>query len=371
MGPRLKPPFRADHVGSLLRPKSVLKARTDREAGKISAADLRRVEDAAVTSLVTMQEETGLQCVTDGEIRRRSFHMDFFYQLGGVERAEAKVAVQFHGPGGDVPFALDGVRITGKLGLPKTIFAEDFSYLKAMAKRATPKLTLPSPSLMHRRGGKLFEDGPYQGVGDFFADLAAVYAREIANLGKLGLTYLQLDDTTFATLCDPEQRAGMSKAGSDGEKMHLKYIKLVNGALAGRPPGMTVCTHSCRGNYRSSWIARGGYDYLAEALFNELNVDGFFLEWDDDRSGSFAPLRFLPKGKLAVLGLVSTKRGALESKDDLKRRIDQAAKFAPLDQLCLSPQCGFASTVEGNDLTEAEQTAKLRLVVETAREVWG
>jgi 5-methyltetrahydropteroyltriglutamate--homocysteine methyltransferase len=369
MSERTAPPFRADHVGSLLRPKEVLRARSEREAGKITAAQLRAIEDQAIRRVIAMQEEAGLQGITDGEMRRRSWHMDFLYQIGGVARAEDKVTVQFHGVGGDVPFAAEGVELKSKLRLDKTIFAEDFAFLKANTK-GTPKLTLPAPSMMHRRGGKVF-GGVYTEAEEFFADLAAVYAEEIANLGKLGLTYLQLDDTTFATLCDPDQRAGMSKSGTDGERIHLRYIELFNAALKKKPAGMAVCSHSCRGNFRSSWIASGGYDFLAEAVFNGLNVDGFFLEYDDERSGGFAPLRFVPKGKLVVLGLVTSKRAALESKDELKRRIDQAAKYVPLEQICLSPQCGFSSTVEGNDLTEDEQAKKLRLIVETAREVWG
>ncbi len=371
MPQRSRPPFRADHVGSLLRPRSVRAARAAHSAGRMTGAELRRVEDAAIRDLVRMQLDSGLGAVTDGEIRRRSWHMDFLYQLGGVERDDTKVAVQFHGERGDIPFAAEGLRITGRIALRHTIFGEDFAYLKSVANGAVAKLTLPSPSMIHRRGGRIFAGSPYRDVDELFADVAQAYADEIERLGGLGLTYLQLDDTTFATLCDPEQRAGMTKAGADGERVHLKYIALVNAAIRNRPAGMAVCTHSCRGNFRSAWIASGGYDFIAEALFNTLEVDGFFLEYDDDRSGGFAPLRFLPKGKVAVLGLVTTKRGALESKDALKRRIDQAAKYVPLEQLCLSPQCGFASTEEGNDLTDAEQAAKLRLVVETAREVWG
>ncbi|MDE2227750.1 MAG: 5-methyltetrahydropteroyltriglutamate--homocysteine S-methyltransferase [Alphaproteobacteria bacterium] len=371
MPQRTKPPFRADHVGSLLRPKAVRDARAAHTAGRIDAAALRCIEDQAVGDLVKMQIDAGLQSVTDGEIRRRSWHMDFLYRLGGVERDDAKVTVQFHGQSGDIPFAVEGLRIIGRIALKHTIFGEDFAYLKSVANGVVPKLTLPSPSIIHRRGGKIFVGSPYKDVDALFADVARAYADEIDRLGKLGLTYLQLDDTTFATLCDPDQRAGLTKSGADGEHMHAKYIDLVNAAIRNRPAGMAVCTHSCRGNFRSAWISAGGYDFIAEALFNTLEVDGFFLEYDDDRSGGFAPLRFLPKGKVAVLGLVTTKRGALESKDDLKRRIDQAAQYAPLEQLCLSPQCGFASTEEGNDLTEAEEAAKLRLVAETAREVWG
>jgi 5-methyltetrahydropteroyltriglutamate--homocysteine methyltransferase len=349
----------------------VREARAAHVAGRIDQAELRRVEDAAIRDLVTMQIDAGLQAVTDGEIRRRSWHMDFLYQLGGVARDDAKVTVQFRGQSGDIPFAVEGLRITDRIALKRTIFGEDFAYLKSVADGATPKLTLPSPSMIHRRGGRIFAGSPYKDIDELFADVARAYGDEIARLGALGLAYLQLDDTTFATLCDPEQRAGLSRAGADGERMHLKYIALVNAAIRNRPAGMAVCTHSCRGNFRSAWISAGGYDFIAEALFNTLEVDGFFLEYDDARSGGFAPLRFLPKGKVAVLGLVTTKRGALESKDDLKRRIDQAAKYVPLEQLCLSPQCGFASTEEGNDLTEEEEAAKLRLVAATAREVWG
>jgi 5-methyltetrahydropteroyltriglutamate--homocysteine methyltransferase len=262
--------------------------------------------------------------------------------------------------------------VSGKLQLERTIFGEDFAFLKSVAK-ATPKLTIPSPSMVHYRGGRAaIEEAAYPDMEAFWRDIAAVYSQEIAALHRLGCTYLQLDDTSLAYLNDPAQRAYVDSIGGDGEHQHLTNIRVINAALSRRPAGMTVCTHMCRGNFRSSWMAEGGYDHVAEALFGELAVDGFFLEYDDARSGGFEPLRFVPKGdKWVVLGLVTSKRSALESKDDLKRRIDEAAKYVPLEQLCLSPQCGFSSTVDGNALTLAEQFAKLRLVVETAREIWG
>jgi 5-methyltetrahydropteroyltriglutamate--homocysteine methyltransferase len=371
MKQRTKPPFRADHVGSLLRPKSLLQAREDLKQGRISAAELRRIEDAAITDAVRMQEEIGLKGVTDGEFRRGSWHMDFLYQVGGVTKVQDNLKVKFHNEKGDIEFTPAALKVTGKLNLAKPIFAEDFAWLKSVAK-ATPKLTIPSPSMMHYRGGRAaIDETVYPDLEPFWDDLGRVYADEIEALGKLGCTYLQLDDTSLAYLNDPAQRDYITQLGGRGESQHLVYIRLINAALAKKPAGMTVCTHMCRGNFRSSWVASGGYDHVAEALFGQLRVDGFFLEYDDARSGGFEPLRFVPKGKMVVLGLVTTKKGALESKDELKRRIDQAAKYVPLDQLCLSPQCGFSSTVEGNALSLDEQKAKLRLIVETAREVWG
>jgi 5-methyltetrahydropteroyltriglutamate--homocysteine methyltransferase len=371
MTQRTTPPFRADHVGSLLRPAALLKAREARKAGSIDAVELRRVEDAAIRGVVKLQEEIGLQSVTDGEYRRASWHMDFLYQVGGVTKVQDNLAVKFHNEKGDIEWTPAALRITSKLRLEKPIFGEDFRFLKSAA-TAVPKLTIPSPSMMHYRGGRAaIDETVYPDLAPFWDDLGRVYADEIEALGKLGCTYLQLDDTSLAYLNDPAQRQYVAKLGGDAEHQHLTYIRLINQALAKRPAQMTVCTHMCRGNFRSSWVASGGYDHVAEALFGELKVDGFFLEYDDARSGGFEPLRFVPKGKLVVLGLVTTKKGALEKKDELKRRIDQAAKYVPLEQLCLSPQCGFSSTVEGNALTMDEQAAKLRLVVETAREVWG
>ncbi|OGA30402.1 MAG: 5-methyltetrahydropteroyltriglutamate--homocysteine S-methyltransferase [Betaproteobacteria bacterium RIFCSPLOWO2_02_FULL_65_24] len=366
-----KPPFRADHVGSLLRPKEVLQAREDLQAGRISAARLRAIEDEAIRTVVKMQEHIGLRGITDGELRRHAWHLDFYNQIHGIGKGDQTVPIHFENDSGDIDFRVDTTRVAGKLKLDHTIFAEDFLFLRSATTR-TAKLTIPAPSVLHRRGGReLVDPGVYPDMELFWNDLSAVYAEQVQRLGALGCTYLQLDDTSFATLCDPSHRASMGELGADGEHIHETYIRLFNEAVKNRPAGMAICTHTCRGNYRSAWFASGGYDFIAEALFNQLDADGFFLEYDDERSGGFEPLRFLPKGKKVVLGLVTTKKGALEAKDALKRRIDQAARYAPLEQLCLSPQCGFSSTVEGNAITLEEQIAKLRLVVETAREVWG
>src|SRR5271167_3914180 len=368
------PPFRADHVGSLLRPPELLRARAEHQAGRLSAEELRRIEDETIRDVARMQQEIGLQGVTDGEFRRGSWHMDFLYRIGGVAKTDRMLRIQFRNEAGPVEAALGAFRVGGKLTFDKTIFAEDFAYLKSVAPAGmVAKLTIPSPSMLHYRGGRaVIDQAAYPDIDPFWHDLAEVYKREIAGLAALGCTYLQLDDTSLAYLNDPAQRAYVDSIGADGEHQHLINIRLINQALAGKPPGMTVCTHMCRGNFRSSWVAEGGYDHVAEALFGELAVDGFFLEYDDARSGGFEPLRFVPKGdKRVVLGLVVTKRAALEAKDELKRRIDEAAKYVPLDQLSLSPQCGFSSTVDGNALTRNEQIAKLRLVVETAREIWG
>ena len=369
---RTAPPFRADHVGSLLRPPELLRAREDFAAGRIPADELGGIEDEAIGAAVRMQEDVGLQSATDGEFRRASWHMDFIYQLGGIARSRDTLKVEFRNENGTIEFAPAALRVEGKIALEHTIFGDDFQALKAMTTAATPKLTIPSPSMVHYRGGRAaIDEGVYPDLAPFWEDLADAYAAEIEALGALGCTYLQLDDTSLAYLNDPRQREQIARIGGDAEHQHEVYIRTINRALRGRPAGMTVTTHLCRGNFRSSWVAEGGYDFVAEALFNELAVDGFFLEYDDARSGGFAPLRFVPPGKLVVLGLVTTKRGELERKDELKRRVEEAAHFVPLDQLCLSPQCGFSSTVEGNALTFEQQVAKLRLVVETAREIWG
>jgi 5-methyltetrahydropteroyltriglutamate--homocysteine methyltransferase len=371
---RAGPPFGADHVGSLLRPDALLAARAEAERDWISPATLRRVEDDCIRRAVKMQADIGLQGVTDGEFRRGSWHMDFLYQIGGVAKTDQLLHIQFKNEAGTIEFTPAAHRVSGKLTLDKTIFGEDFAYLKSVAPPGTtPKLTIPSPSMLHYRGGRAaIDETAYPEMEAFWHDLAAVYAKEIAGLAALGCTYLQLDDTSLAYLNDPAQRAYVDSIGGDGGTQHLTNIRLINQALANKPAGMTVCTHMCRGNFRSSWMAQGGYDHVAEALFGELAVDGFFLEYDDARSGGFTPLRFVPRGpKKIVLGLVTTKRAALESKDELKRRIDEAARYVPLDQLCLSPQCGFSSTVDGNALTLEQEKAKLRLVVEVAREVWG
>ncbi|HTV90027.1 MAG TPA: 5-methyltetrahydropteroyltriglutamate--homocysteine S-methyltransferase [Stellaceae bacterium] len=368
------PPFRADHVGSLLRPPELLRARAEHQAGRLSAAELRATEDRAIGDAAAMQAELGLQGVTDGEFRRGAWHIDFMHRIGGVEATGQALRVQFRNESGPVEAALGAFRIAGRLGLDNTIFGDDFAYLKSVAPAGTvAKLTIPSPSMLHYRGGlAVIDKSAYPEMDAFWHDLARVYRQEIAGLAALGCTYLQLDDTSLAYLNDPAQRAYVDGIGGDGEHQHLVNIRLINEALQGKPAGMTVCTHMCRGNFRSSWVAEGGYDHVAEALFGELAVDGFFLEYDDARSGGFAPLRFVPRGlKKVVLGLVTSKRAALESKDELKRRIDEAAKYVPLEQLCLSPQCGFSSTVEGNALTIEAEKAKLRLVVETARDVWG
>ncbi len=371
MSRRTSPPYRADHVGSLLRPPELLKARDDHAKGRIDLDALRAIEDGAIRDVVAMQREVGLQTATDGEFRRASWHMDFIFQLDGISEAPGSLTVEFRNAIGTIEFTPASMHINGRLGVSRTIFGEDFAFLRSIAGAATPKLTIPSPSMVHYRGGKAAIDGSvYPDLDEFWADLTAAYAEEVARLGELGCTYLQFDDTSLAYLNDPRQREMIAMQGFDAEHLHEAYIKHINEALAKRPEGMAVTTHMCRGNFRSSWVAEGSYDFVAETLFNELAVDGFFMEWDDERSGGFEPLRFVPKGKLVVLGLVTTKRGALEQKDELKRRIEEASRFADLEQLCLSPQCGFSSTVEGNALTVDEQRAKLELVVETAREVW-
>jgi len=372
-GRRTKPPFRADHVGSLLRPAGLLKARDEFAAGSIDAAELRGTEDEAIRDVVRKQEDIGLQSATDGEFRRASWHMDFIYQLDGVTKEAGHIAVQFHNPDGDIEFTPAAMHVNGKLGVSKTIFGDDFSFLRDTVTTNVPKLTIPSPSMVHYRSGKAHIDPDvYPMLDEFWADLTAAYREEVRRLGELGCTYLQFDDTSLAYMNDPHQRDYIESIGGDHDRQHVEYIHHINEALADRPTGMNVTTHMCRGNFRSSWAAEGSYDFVAEALLNELEVDGYFMEWDDERSGGFEPLRFLPKGdKHVVLGLVTTKTGGLESKDELKRRIEEASKYAPLEQLCLSPQCGFSSTVEGNALSEEQQWAKLRLIVEVAEEVWG
>jgi 5-methyltetrahydropteroyltriglutamate--homocysteine methyltransferase len=372
-GRRTKPPFRADHVGSLLRPPQLLTARDDFAEGRIDTDRLREVEDDAIREIVRKQEEVGLQSATDGEFRRASWHMDFIYQLDGITKEPGEIKVKFHNEQGDIEFTPAALHVDGKLGVSKTIFGDAFSFLQGQVATNVPKLTIPSPSMVHYRGGKAAIDPRvYPELDSFWADLVAAYREEVRRLGELGCTYLQFDDTSLAYMNDPHQREYIASIGGDAERQHLDYIRHINEALAGRPEGMSVTTHACRGNFRSAWAAEGSWDFVAEALLNELQVDGFFMEWDDERSGGFEPLRFLPKGdKQVVLGLVTTKRGELESKDELKRRIEEASKHAPIDQLCLSPQCGFSSTVEGNELTHDDQWAKLRLIVEVAEEVWG
>jgi 5-methyltetrahydropteroyltriglutamate--homocysteine methyltransferase len=381
-----RPPFRADHVGSLLRPPELLQARADATVGKITAADLRAVENDSIAGVVRRQQELGLAAATDGELRRESWHMDFIYQLGGVARVQDDtIRVAFHSKDRQFEWAPPSAHVVAPLTLERTIFGDAFAFLRDTVttvqtegddpqhrRSFLPKLTIPSPSMVHYRGGRsAIASSVYPDLEQFWADLAAVYAEEVRRLYDLGCRYLQFDDTSLAYVNDPAQRAHVAAIGGDPEHQHERYIAVMNQALAGRPADLAVTTHMCRGNNQSMWAAEGGYEFVADALFSSLDVNGFFCEWDDERSGGFEPLRFVPKGKRVVLGLVTSKRGELESKDSLKRRIDEAAGYIDLDQLCLSPQCGFSSTKEGNDLTQEQQWAKLALVVETALEVWG
>ena len=373
MSARTKPPFRADHVGSLLRPPEVLTAREDRAAGTVDDDALKEVEDAAIRDVIRRQEAVGLQSITDGEFRRESWHMDFIYALGGITKVQDDtIHVHFENAERQYDWAPPSAHVTSAVTLPRTIFAEHFAFLRDNVEHGTPKLTIPSPSMVHYRGGRSAIDATvYPDLDAFWADLTDAYAAEVRGLAELGCTYLQLDDTSLAYVNDPRQREHIAEIGGDPEHQHEAYIANINRAIADRPAEVTITTHMCRGNNQSMWAASGSYDFVADALFNGLEVDGFFMEWDDERSGGFEPLRYVPKGKTVVLGLVTTKRPELESKDDLKRRIEEASKYVDLDQLCLSPQCGFSSTREGNDLTADEQFAKLELVLETAAEVWG
>jgi 5-methyltetrahydropteroyltriglutamate--homocysteine methyltransferase len=370
---RETPPFRGDHVGSLLRPRELLDARARHAAGDVADEELREAEDRAIEQVIALQRDAGLQTVTDGEFRRTSWHMDFIYALAGIDRTDEMLQVHFHNPEGDLDFESAALAVHDRVGLRETIFADAFTFLREHAPDGmTPKLTIPSPSMVHYRGGRAaIDQRVYPEMDAFWADLVAAYAEEVRRLGELGCRYLQLDDTSLAYLNDPEQRKLVASQGSDAEHIHEQYIRNINAAIKDRPADMRVTTHMCRGNFRSSWAASGSYDFVAEALFGQLDVDGFFLEYDDERSGGFEPLRYVPEGKQVVLGLVTTKRGRLEDKDTLKRRVEEASRFVPLEQLCLSPQCGFSSTVEGNVLTEDQEKAKLALVVETAQEIWG
>ena len=367
---RSRPPFRADHVGSFLRPKALLDAREARRTGSIDDAALRTVEDAAIRDIVRFQEDLGLRGITDGEFRRTYFHIDFLTQLEGVA-TKGGIQVKFHSNTGDVDFAPPVMQVTGKVRHGKDIQRADFDFLKSVTTR-TAKVTIPSPTMLHFRGGRAaISREAYPDLDTFYADVAQAYREELAALGRAGCTYVQLDDTNLAYLCDEKMREGARARGDDPNELPRRYAALINAAIRDRPGGMTICTHLCRGNFKSAWAAEGGYEPVAEVLFNELAVDGYFLEYDDARSGDFAPLRFLPKDKTVVLGLVSTKLDRMETKDELKRRIDEAAKFAPLDQLCISPQCGFSSTVHGNEIHVETQAAKIRLCVDVARDVWG
>ncbi len=367
------PPFRADHVGSLLRPPVLRDARRRRESGEIGVEQLRAVEDDAIRDVIKMQKVAGLSSATDGEFRRASWHMDFIYALGGISKSDERLHVKFHNLAGDLEFSPPGLQVDGKVRLDEPIFASHFEFLKSHVDDGVmPKLTIPSPSMVYYRGGRAaVSESVYPDLEEFFADLSAAYAAQVSAVHELGCRYLQLDDTSLAYLNDPAQRELVARMGGDPDTQHVRNIATMNAALAGRPEDLTVTTHLCRGNFRSSWVASGSYEFVAEALFGELAVDGFFLEFDDERSGGFEPLRFVPKDKKVVLGLVTTKRPELEDADVLVRRIEEASQYVDIDQLCLSPQCGFSSTEEGNDLTTDDQLRKLELIVATADRVWG
>ena len=369
-----KAPFRANHVGSLLRPPELRQARDQHEKGEMSAAALREVENRCICDAVKMQEDIGMQGITDGEFRRTLWHADFLRQIEGVKVVEGLLpdsAKHFQNSDADVQRSPTQFVVTGKLRHAHGIEVDNFKFLASVTKQ-TAKQCIPSPSLLHFRTGRGgVDNAAYPDMADFFADLAAVFRQEIAQLAAAGCTYIEIDDVNFAYLCDPKMREGAKKIGEDPDKLPALYANLINECIKDRPANMAVCTHLCRGNFRSAWVAEGGYDPVAEVLFNELKVDGYFLEFDTPRAGNFAPLRYMPKDKRLILGLVSSKTGALERPDDLKRRIEEASKLVPLDQLGISPQCGFSSTVLGNKLTVDDQIAKLKLVVQVAKDVWG
>ena len=376
MTARTTPPFRADHVGSFLRPKYLLDAREQFFVKKeITAEQLRAVEDKAIAEIVKMQQDVGLKSITDGEFRRTYFHIDFLEQLGGVK---TDIPVTVKRADGTEELAPPVIRVIDKVRHAKNIQLADFQYLKSQVeglgvKGLTPKVTIPSPTMLHFRGGRagISREAYPELEPDFYDDVAKDYGDELKSLADAGCTYVQMDDTNLAYLCDEKMREAARSRGDDPNELPHRYAKFINKVVAHKPAGMTLAMHLCRGNFKSTHAAAGNYEPVAEALLAEMNLDAFFLEYDDERSGDFRPLRFLPKGKIVVLGLVTTKFGEMESKDALKRRIEEASKYAPLDQLCLSPQCGFSSTVHGNLIAVEAQRAKLRLVVETAAEVWG
>ena len=369
-----RPPFRADHVGSLLRPPALLEARDKRERGEIDDAQLRAVEDRCIRDVVKMQEDIGLQAVTDGEYRRKLWNVDFIKKFEGVlvkEGLAEEAGKSFQGGDANLQRSPTRFEVSDKLKRVREHEVENFKFTQSVSK-VTAKLSIPSPSVLHFRGGRGgVSAAAYPEMKDFFTDLARVYREEIQALAVAGCTYLQIDDTNLAYLCDPKMREGAKKIGEDPDRLPSLYANLINECIKDRPANMVVCTHLCRGNFASAWVAEGGYDPVAEVLFNELKVDGYFLEFDSPRAGNFAPLRYLPKGKRLMLGLVTTKTGQLEDADELKRRIDEAAKVAPLDQFGIAPQCGFSSTVLGNKLTVTDQIAKLQLIVDVARDIWG
>ena len=364
-------PARYDHVGSFLRPQFLLEARAQKAKGDITAEQLRRVEDKAITDIVKFQEDVGLKSITDGEFRRTYFHLDFLEQLGGVKVGEATLAVGADGKEHLVPPA---IHVVDKVTHAKQIQLADFQYLKSQVSAShTPKVTIPSPTMLHFRGGRAgISRAAYPELEPvFYEDVAKAYGDELRSLSAAGCNYVQMDDTNLAYLCDDKMREAAKGRGDDPNELAHRYAKFINLVVAQKPAGMTLAMHLCRGNFKSTHAASGNYEPVAEALLKEMNIDAYFMEYDDERSGDFKPLRYLAKGKTVVLGLVTTKFGTLENKDDLKRRIDEAAKYAPMDQLALSPQCGFSSTVHGNDIAVEAQRSKLRLVIETAQEVWG
>jgi 5-methyltetrahydropteroyltriglutamate--homocysteine methyltransferase len=364
-------PFRADHVGSLLRPAQLAHAREAHAQGQMQETSLHEIEDTVIVDAVRRQEDIGMPVVTDGEFRRTYWHLDFLTSFSGVRQTKPTLVAQFRTSEGPVPMEAHGLEVISKLARPTPIFVEDFRFLKQVA-RGTPKITIPSPSILHFRGGRAaIDSASYPDLDTFFADLAKVYQAEIHDLGEAGCEYLQIDDTNFAYLCDPGIREQVrARHGIEPGLLAQLYANLINASIKNRPPTMKVMLHVCRGNFRSAWAAEGGYEPVAEVLFNAVDVDGYFLEFDDARSGDFSPLRHLPKGKVATLGLITSKTGALETPDSVKRRIEAASQFAPLDQLALSPQCGFASTCEGNAVSPDDQRRKLKLVSDIARDVW-
>jgi len=367
---KINPPYRADQVGSLLRPQELLDVREKFQNGQVSADELRAAEDKAITEVIKKQEDVGLQSVTDGEFRRTFFHVDFLEKLEGVT-VSGGLGVNFHTREGVIEFAPPRLTVTGKLRHVEDIQKADYEFLSGVTKN-TPKVTIPSPTMAHFRGGRKGIDiEAYPDMEMFFDDLAQVYREEIDSLYQAGARYIQMDDTNLAYLCDPDMREGARQRGEDPDDLPRAYAELINKVVDGRPDDLTVAMHLCRGNFRSAWVAEGGYEPVAEVLFNQINIDAFFLEYDDERSGDFAPLRFVPDDKTIVLGLVTTKEPTLETKDELKQRVDEAAKYVPIENLCLSPQCGFSSTVHGNDLSHDAQWAKLELIVSTAQDIWG
>ena len=367
MSQRTKPPFRADHVGSLLRPPALKKAREQRVKGEITPAQLKEIEDREIERVIRKQEEVGLQSITDGEFRRSWWHLDFLWGLDGIEKHVMDTGVSFAA----VTTRNEGLKVTGKVGFSDHPMIEHFKFVAAHTKR-TPKITIPAPSAAYGRPTRTpIDEKAYPKLDRFFDDLGQAYKKAVHAFADAGCRYLQLDEVFIAMLCDPKYRQTMKDRGDDPERLGELYGDLVNVAMSDIPSDMTITMHMCRGNYKSTYMGAGGYEAVQEILFNKIKVHGFFMEYDTDRAGGFEPLRMLPKDRVVVLGLVTTKSGRLESKDEIRRRIEQAAKFVSLDQLCLSPQCGFASTEEGNVLAEEEQWAKLRMIVELADEVWG